>query len=451
LHSRKRPRNGAAGQHAAVVLYFPCMKWRTLLLALAALAVMAAAAAFVLREQLANYWIRQQLAAQLAKALDAEIDLHGVEWKDGVLKARKFRMAGGAYPFTRLEARELRAVVDWHRILEPSDEPLHIEIAEADVVLRRPPPDESQGPATGGGGAKSPPLDLLVGRLDLRHADEASWSISGTSVRAMQKGETWTFSGNGGSFAYPGWPGMAIERLSAEHRDGRWHIGSFAFKDEHGGVLGGSAVHADGAWSGEFSWQDVDLNSFLPANVTTHVGGVSSGDAVLKDGALAGKMKLTGAQTKAVGLLVKLASMLDREDWSEVPWRIFQFDFTRQADGRVEFSDFQALSPKGIAIRGSGHYAAASISADLQVGIRGSGRPYLGAFVPMLFSHERDGYYWTPLKVSGTPSEPKENLSGRIATALAVVPVAGAADAAVEVPKAAGEAVGNLLRGLLRH
>ena len=433
------------------MLYFHRMKWKILLLALVVLAVAAAGTAFFLREQIANYWIRHQLAAQLAKALGAEIDLHGVEWKDGVLKARRFRMAGGDYPFSRLEARGLRAMVDWQRILEPSDEPLHIEIAEADVVLRKRQTGETPSPATGEVAAKPPPLDLLVGRLDLRHADEESWSISGASVRALQKGETWTFSGNGGSFAFPGWPGMAIERISAEHEGDRWHIGSFALKDQRGGVLGGSAAHADDAWSGEFSWQDIDLNSFLPANVATHVGGVSSGDAVFKDGVLSGKMKLTGAQTKAVGLLVKLASMLDREDWSEVPWQIFQFDFTRQADGRVEFADFQALSPKGIAIRGSGHYAPASIAADLQVGIRRSGRPYLGAFVPILFSHERDGYYWTPLKIGGTPSKPEENLTGRIATALAVVPVAGAAEAAVEVPEAAGKAVGNMLRGLLRH
>jgi hypothetical protein len=55
------------------------------------------------------------------------------------------------------------------------------------------------------------------------------------------------------------------------------------------------------------------------------------------------------------------------------------------------------------------------------------------------------------LKISGTPSQPKEDLTSRIITAMAVVPAAGAAEAAVEVPAAATEAVGNLLRGLLRH
>jgi hypothetical protein len=428
------------------------MRWKIALPALAIFLVITAGAVFLLREELANYWIRNQLAGQLAKALGAEVDLQGVAWKDGVLQARRLRLAGGNFPFTRLEARGLRAVVDWQRILEPSAEPLHLEITEADVVLRgaggR---QESGGLASGAPGIKAPPLDLLVGRLSLRHADDAGWSIEGTSLRALQQGEAWTFAGNGGTFTFPGWPEMEIERISSEHNGGRWHVRSFAFKDKQGGVLGGSAAHADGVWSGEFTWQDVDLKAFVPENVATNIGGVSSGDAVLKDGAVSGKMKLTGASSKAVGLLVKFASMLDREDWSEVPWQIFRFDFQRQADGRIDFADFQALSPKGIAVRGDGHYAPDSLGADLQVGIRREGRPYLGAFMPVLFSHERDGYFWTPLKISGTPSQPKENLTGRIVSAMAVVPVAGAAEAAVEVPAAATEAVGDLLRGLLRH
>ena len=428
------------------------MKWKIALPVLGLLLVLAAGVLFLLREELANYWIRNQLAGQLAEALGAEVDLQGVAWKDGVLQARRLRLAGGNFPFTRLEARGLRAVVDWQRILEPSAEPLHLEITEADVTLHR----ASEGRSAGAQGASrpgvsAPPLDLLIGRLTLRHADDAGWSIDGTSLRALQQGDSWTFAGNGGTFSFPGWPGMEIERISAEYNGGHWHVRSFAFKDKQGGVLGGSAAHADGLWSGEFTWQDVDLKAFVPENVAANICGVSSGDAVLKDGVLSGKMKLTGASSKAVGLLVKFASMLDREDWSEVPWQIFLFDFQRHADGRIDFAEFQALSPKGIAVRGDGHYAPDSLGADLQVGIRREGRPYLGAFMPILFSHERDGYFWTPLKISGTPSQPKENLTGRIVSAMAVVPVAGAAEAAVEVPAAATEAVGNLLRGLLRH
>lgn len=421
------------------------MRWKIALPAVAAVALAAAGAVFLLRDHLADFWIKRKLAERLSQALGAEVDLQGVHWKNGVLQARRLRVAGGQLPFVRLESRGVRAMVDWRRLLEPTKEPLHIEMAEADIVWRKP------GEKTERSGAEFPPLDLLVGKLNFRHVDSSGWSLDGSAVRALRQDDTWSVSANGGTLTISGLPPLSVERISAEHRGDRWNIGSFAVKDRREGVVAGSASHADGIWTAEFSWQDLDLAALAPSEVSPHLEGTASGDAMLKDGVLRGQMKVSGARTKTVGLLVKLASLLDGEDWTEVPWKIFRFDFTRQTDGRVEFSDLQALSTKGIAVRGSGHFAPASLGADLQVGIRGEGRRYLGAFVPILFSHQRDGYYWTPVKVGGTPAAPTENLSTRVVAALAVAPATGAAETAAELPGEAVDAVGGALRGLLRH
>ena len=427
------------------------VKWKIILLAAVAAVVLAAGAAFFLRENLANYWIKRQLAARLSQSLGAEVDLHGVEWRDGILQARRFRVGGGSLPFHRLESRGVRAMVEWDRILEPSKEPLHIEVAEADVIWS--PIGETRATATAGtsGASMWPPLDVLAGKFNFRHSDNRGWSIEGSSLRAVQQGETWSFSAHGGSLKLAGWPALEIQRISAEHTKGQWNVGGFALKDAREGVIAGSAAYADGSWTAEFSWQDADLAALLPAGAAGHMQGTASGDALLREGVLRGQMKIAGANTKTVDLLAKLAGLLEGEDWSEVPWNIFRFDFVRQADGRVEFSDVQALSPKGIAVRGSGHFAPDSLGANLQVGIRREGRTYLGAFIPVLFSHERDGYYWTTVKVGGTPAAPTENLSTRVIAALALAPVTGSAEAAVEIPGEAVNAVGGLLRDLLRR
>jgi hypothetical protein len=427
------------------------VNWRIILLATVAVVVLAAGAVFLLRENLANYWIKRQLAARLSQELGAEVDLHGVDWRGGILQAREFRVAGGSMPFRRLESRGVRAVVEWRRILEPSKEPLHIEVAEAEVIW--PPVGEKrETPPTGSGAAAVwPPLDLLVGKFDFRHSDEQGWSIEGSSLRAVQQNETWLLSAHGGSLKLAGWPALEIQRISAEHIGGHWNIGGFALKDAREGVIAGSAAHAGGSWTAEFSWQDVDLATLLPAGAAGHLQGTASGDALLREDVLRGQMKISGANTKTVDLLAKLASLVEGEDWSEVPWSIFRFDFERQPDGRVEFSDLQALSTKGVAIRGSGHFAPDSVGADLQVGIRREGRTYLGAFIPVLFSHQRDGYYWTTVKVGGTPEKPTENLSARVVAALALAPITGSAESAVEIPGEAVDAAGGLLRDLLRR
>lgn len=427
------------------------MKWRIILLSLAALLVLLGGALYMGREALANYWMRTQLAGRLAAALGADVDLQGLEWKAGVLRAARLRVAGGELPFVKLEAREVRAMVDWRSLLEPSSEPLHVEAAEAEIVWRQRPAGGARAVAAQEPSGPSPPLDLLVNRLHFRHRDLPGWSVEGFAVRALNRDGVWSLSGKGGELQWPERAPLAIERFSAEHRGDRWSIGGFALKDASGGVIAGSASHEAGAWSGEFSWQDVQLAPLLGKSFAEYlIGGTASGDGRLKDGTLTGQMKIAGAESKAVGLFVKLASMFDREDWSTVPWQIFRFDFIRQADGRIEFSDLQALTGKGVAVRGSGHYAPESVAADLQLGVRRKGRPYLGAFVPILFSHEKDGYCWTTVKVGGRPGALTENLSGRVAGALAAVPATGVMDSAVEVPEAAGEAVGGLLRSLLR-
>lgn len=421
------------------------MRWRAILLALLAGLLLLAGATYLLRERLTDQWIQARLAARLSGALGAEVEVQGVAWRSGVLRARSLRIAGGELPFEELEARGIEAAVGWDALLEPAEEPLHVRADEADVVWR-------DRPAPAGQASTAPPVDVLVTRLNFRHRDAAEWSIEESSVHALNRDGKWSFSGQGGSLQLPGIGRLAIGKFSADHADGRWRIGSFDLRDSRGGAVAGSAAHdAGGSWSGEFSWQNIDIAPFLPGTVNAHIEGAADGGGVLRGGTLTGKMKLTGARTKAVGLLVKLAGLVDREDWSTVPWRTFQFDFTRQADGRLDFSDLQAFSPKGVAVRGEGYYEPEEIGADLQFGVRREGRPYLAALMPVLFSHEREGYLWTAVKVGGTPGAPKENLSARVAAALAVVPATGVIDSAVEAPAAAGEAAEDVLRSMLRR
>ena len=57
---------------------------------------------------------------------------------------------------------------------------------------------------------------------------------------------------------------------------------------------------------------------------------------------------------------------------------------------------------------GSGIYNKDSIRADLQLGVLRHGRPWLVAFMPVLFRNEHDGYLWTSVRVGGTPEAPVE-------------------------------------------
>lgn len=417
---------------------------RRILLAAMAVIVAAAAGAYVFREALVGRWIERNLAAHLSSALGAEVKFDGLEWKDGVLRAARCRMGGGNLPFENMEASGLRTALEWRRLMEPLREPLGIEAASADVVWQ-----SSRKLASRARPQGPPAIDLAVGRFSFRHPGHQGWSVRDTALRARMESGEWSFAARGGSAEIFGLSHLQLEKLSVRQKENAWNFESFALNDGQGGELAGSALHDGAAWSGDFTWKNLDTGKLLTDPSPAHFSGKSSGSATLDKGILRGSMTITGAETKTVPVLVKMASLFVRENWDAVPWDTFRFEFTRAADGTVSFSGLEAVSPKGLAVRGSGRVTADSLAAELELGVRREGRPWLVTFMPVLFRTEKDGYLWVPVRVGGTPSAPTEDLTTRVVAALAMVPAAGAVEAATEMPGAAVEAAGSLLNKLM--
>jgi len=421
--------------------------WR-LATAVLALLALAAGALFLAREAIVSAWINHRLAASLSAATGAEVELQDVAWKDGVLRAGQVEWSGGSLPFENLRATDVRAAVEWKQLFEPLAQPLHVEIAEAEIVWHE---NKNAAPRAGGGGGTTaqPSIDLLVGRLTLRHANHAGWALRDTGARVLREGGTWSLSARGGTAEMPGSAALEVERISATRNGRTWQVGGFALRDAQGGMLAGSGGNETGTWSGEFSWQDVDLARLLPPLLAERAAGRISGDAALRDGVLQGRAKIADGRFIKLPQFVQMASLFTGENWDEVPWDVFRFDFTTHQDGRVDFINLQAVSPKGLALHGAGSYAPDNLAAKLQLGVARENRPWLVAFMPVIFRAEKSGYLWTTVKISGTPQEPVEDLSARLATAVAIAPATTAVDAAAEIPGAAVDAAGKLLRSLL--
>jgi len=407
-----------------------------------------AGAAYLWRDKAVNFWIQHKLVETLAAAIQAEVELQEVVWQDGVLHAGRGRLSGGALPFDHLIASDLRAPVPWRHFLEAGSVPAVIEAGEMKIAWSETPPPSfvaGESPES----SAWPDLDFLVTRLSLAHAAHPGWFVHETAARAVLENGQWSVAGRGGMVGLFGLPPLHLERVSATHGKGRWSIGGFAARDEQGGAVAGSAAHEEAGWSGEFSWQELDLAILLPEAQAPHFTGRISGHATLKEGILRGQAKVTDGTFRKVPLFVRMASLFMGENWDTIGWQVFRFDFTRHPDGSVDFADFQALSPQGLAIRGSGHVAPDRLDAQFQLGMERKGRPWLLAFMPAIFRAENAGYLWTNIELSGTPSEPVEDLTPRVAAAVALAPVSGAVEALSEGPGTAAEAAGRLLRGLI--
>ena len=408
---------------------------------LAALLV-AAAAVYHWRGEMAGFWIERVLVEHLATEYGASAELHGFIYLDGKLQIGRGKISGGRLPFDVLEIEKLSADVPWQELLEPGNNPISIHAQRAAVSL---PADQAARTATEKTWS-GPPLEIAVDSFTFELP--GGWTVRDTRLAAKRAEAFWFLQGQGGMLDIDGGRSWQLERVTADQKENGWSIPSFALRDDTGGMIGGSARQTKEIWNGEFSWQDLEIGSFWSAE-TQQLGGKAAGDAVLENNELRGKMTITGATSRRVPQLVRLASLFAGENWETLPWETFRFEFTRSPDGRLHFRDLVALSSKGLAVRGGGHYATENIGAELQLGVRREGRPWLIAFIPVLFRGERDGYLWTNVRVSGTPQEPKEDLSTRIVAALAAAPAAEAADAAVEIPAGAAEAAGDMFRLLI--
>jgi hypothetical protein len=355
-------------------------------------------------------------------------------------------------PFASLEIRDARVPIDWERIKNPEGEPLRLEAASVDLVWRD---ANASGPQRGPlsnaekSGITMPVVEMAAERFSYRHEDAAGWRIEDSDVRGKYDAGEWSFSGRGGMLHAPGWPPLGIDRLEGEHRAGETIIERFALNGPKGGFVEGSAKGVEGQWSGDFRWKDVAMDLLLPEGTAKHFTARSSGSGRLSDATFRGQMELAGAEARNLPVLVKLASIFTGENYDHVAWETARFDFIRDARGAVLIENLTAGSSKGLSLQGSGAFAQDHLSADLQLGLKRDGRPWLVAFMPILFRSEKDGYLWTPVKVGGTPQAPTEDLTTRVVAALAVAPATQAVETAVEVPAAAVEAAGNLLRGLL--
>lgn len=414
--------------------------------------VLVGAAALLMRESVLNWWLQNRLASHLAAQLGAGVRLEDVRYRSGMLLAARCRLDGPRPHVESADLRGIKTAVDWRELINPSGRQLQVEIDSAEIVRGS---GEQSGRENGarkwfGTGAKSPGLEIAVGRLTYRQEGQAWPILKDVAMRATNGGGGWSFSARGGEASLIGLPLLALDHLEGEYREGGLKIGNFAARDPKGGSLAGTATNDRSHWSGQFLWQDLAVEQFVSSEIGTHFSGRSSGEASFDGEALRGKMTIAGAEARGLPSLVKMASIFAGEDWSNVPWRSFSFEFVRHADSSVGFSNLLAQSPKGLAVKGSGRVGSDKIDATLSLGVSRKGHPWLVAFMPILFRSESDGYLWTPVRVGGTPKAPTEDLTPRVVAALATVPAAEAVEAATEIPATAVESAAGLLRGLLR-
>jgi hypothetical protein len=155
-------------------------------------------------------------------------------------------------------------------------------------------------------------------------------------------------------------------------------------------------------------------------NLAKYVDGTSQGQATLDaQGAWRGNISFTGARLHDLPLLKNAAAFLRDSSWSNPSLQKLSTDF-EWSEGNLTLTNLVIESAGLARIEGSLRIAQDStLSGQLELGLDFNTLKLLPGARETVFATSRNGWYWSPVQIGGTVSNPKEDLSPRLAAYVA--------------------------------
>jgi hypothetical protein len=286
--------------------------------------------------------------------------------------------------------------------------------------------------------------------------------LNGASIHAAPVDGGWRIEGTGGRIVQLGLPPIDVVNARLVRKDKSVFIQEARLRQNGGELaLSGEIISKDKA-DLLVNLANIHVTPLLAEDWRAKLHGYLSGElriqiplgetAPMKP-TIAGKLQLEKGVLEALPVLNKIAEYLRTDRFRRVE--------LSQASANVRY-DTQGLridnlvleSKQLIAIRGGLTYINGQIDGTFDVGITPGPLQWIPGSQTKVFTTQRDGYVWAPMRVTGPPGNLKEDLSPRLIAAAggAVVEkvestATQAVDSAVENAKKGASGVLDLLFG----
>jgi hypothetical protein len=353
-----------------------------------------------------------------------------------------------------LEAKVLRAEWNWRALLSGAWEIEHIDIQNLSATFKS--RTETAPPAPASASAEKShsrlaswlPSRFELGRFDVRKADFRFGEIqsTGQSLVIQRVSGGYDIESRGGSVSIPGLPPLAHAQGRIREREGVFYFDDARFFLSSAGSLVASGNTGPNARL-TLNWDGVPVESLPFPVLAKHLDGTTQGQATLDaQGIWRGKISFTGARLQDLPFLKNVASFLGDPAWSRPQLHKLSADFEWNAGNLtltnlvVESSGLARIEGRAIIAHGG------ELSGQLELGLDPNTLKLLPGARETLFAATRNGWYWSPVQLSGTLSDPKENLSPRLAACLAGAVLLNKADKALDaVPTKALDTAKDLI------
>lgn len=401
-----------------------------------------------LRSYLGSKPFRQMLLTRVQDALHAEATMSPLRW-DGFQVSTDAVEAQSDGALRRLTIDGVRTGVDASGVLRGvwSVSPSRITKVTA-VYDSTVPKSESSHEADARDASLAPEVSSWYAGLLPKKIETDGWVIndsdfklisgSGTAqmngvrwdIEPTQKLDQIKMTGSSGKVRLPyAWaPDLVVEKMKLSYQKEDLYLTQASFRAYQNGKLDltGEMQPATGAYSLEGEWRDVACADVLPADWKQRLSGKTQSSFVLRSGSktptLKGHLLIEQGVLTALPILDQLAAYSQSLRFRTLTLHAAECDYEWSGD-MITLSNIQ-LGSEGLArLEGklvlSRHASSEpyQLRGDLRLGLApGTLSQIPGAEEDVFVAGER-GLLWSPLRVTGTLDDPKEDLSQRLMAA----------------------------------
>jgi hypothetical protein len=378
---------------------------------------------------------REWLGKRVSRSLHVDGHFESLTWEGSSFKSTGFSAVGGPKSKLRsLQVTNLSANLDLWQLLKGVWVISHVNAEKVEAVIGKKSTGLIVEPTGQPHGSNLPnflPSELRIEQVYIASAN-LHWETNhgdtgqfvGTKLTATRKGpDQWDVLAIGGNVRHAAYPPMQIDQVHASVgrdsiviHDAKALAGSGEI-NLAGNISIGRQLNAQ--FSSDFS--GLDASQVLPAE--WHIGGKASGHLVytgdldqFEHGEVRGTIKIVGAAFDMTNFFATLHQLTKFGGLNDV--RIDSIEtHLRYQEHQLELSEIRASYQDQIRVEGAGSITPDRLDGRLLIGLS----PRILGWIPgaeeKVFTEQRDGLRWTSVNISGTPDEPKEDLTKRLIAA----------------------------------
>mgnify|MGYP003632970106 CR=1 FL=1 len=386
---------------------------------------------------------RQFLVQKAGVVMGSEIELADMTWQGSEAYAERFRARGyNGASFSEIGLDGIRAQsggISDGAFRVPEVTVNRFQLLFSDRRIKRPPGEDAvvtqefEGPEIPEWLSRFVPNRIEVDEVAISSATVSvenddgttSFELSGVKakIRPDFQAKMWEIGGQGGKLQVADQPVVKLKDLAMRWQETDIFIDRCALGIYEAGHIDGTgeiSFSGEGNFDLDLQISSIDVDELIEGEWRDRLSGIVEGpvrisgppEALIYEGTL----NVIDAVVEEIPVLTVISKYTRNEQFKYLVLSKAQTEFKSNGE-LIELRDLVLQADGLVRVEGDVDIQGEAIAGALQVGVTAGTLRWIPGAERQVFVESRDGFLWAPLNLTGTISEPKEDLSGRLIAA----------------------------------